>query len=330
MVETWRQLESQQAARLKSSEAVESIRKDWDAKHEEQDEAARFNGTYDEVVEVLRKRYTEPTEDSWFAGNADFAQKLDQLFAKLKAREATLAEIEAEITTEKQKWYRQTLRGSVAGAVAEKSMGRGAYSSTLDESANLDGATERIQKALDDNVNLPALDDLTKKLDGLEGEQRVNALIDVFFRDPQTGEVPRSCLASVEALRGGASLEETISKLQQSRAGAAGAKSEAERHRRNLADLKRAQAAHEQNKMAKAKSRQRDQGPRIEAGTYENLPAGANLENVRACSLCQLNASLGLGKGHVYDSTDVNDEEHVSIPTAIGLTSDRTVWLTLI
>ncbi|KAH7358962.1 hypothetical protein B0T11DRAFT_285477 [Plectosphaerella cucumerina] len=311
MVETWVRLQSQQDARQKTAEAVDAVRKSWDEKHDEKNDLARFNDTYEEVVEALRARYANPADDAWFAGNEDLLKELDELFTKVKAREADLADIETRIAKEKKGWYRQTLRGSISGTVAEKTMGRSAFLGVLDESSNWADASKSVQRALEGNNSNPALSDVLSKLSGLEGDARAEALIDLFFRDPATGDVPTSCASAAESLRSGSSLEQAVRGLQQGRTDAASAKRQATELRRELADLKRGQAAHMQDKMAKARDRQRkQQGPRVEAALYENLPAGASADDVRACVLCQIFTCLGIGQGHVYVSAESSEEEH--------------------
>ncbi|KAH6697441.1 hypothetical protein F5X68DRAFT_4603 [Plectosphaerella plurivora] len=310
MVETWSLLQSQQAARLKTADAVEAVRKTWDEKHDETNELARYNDTYEEVVEALRARYANPADDAWFAGNEELLKELDELFTKLKAREADLADIEARIFKEKQQWYRRALPGSATIGVAERTLGL-YHERMLDEEADWTGMSEFAQMRLDEAGGNTTLSDVLSKLEGLEESARKEALIDLFFRDPATGNVPASCASAVESLRSKSTLEEVMYNLLRNRPDPTSAKKKVSELRRELADLKRGQAAHMQDKMAKARDRQRkQQGPRVEASLYENLPTGASADDVRACVLCQIYAGLGLGQGHVYVSAESSEEDH--------------------
>ncbi|KAL2757762.1 hypothetical protein ACRALDRAFT_1079863 [Sodiomyces alcalophilus JCM 7366] len=334
-MEPWIQLQSHRAGRQKTRDSVETVRKAWAQTHEtktdENADRARYEGTYNDVVEVLRSRYKDPTKDEWFAGNDDFLEDLDRLFTKLQAREADLAEIEAHITKEKEKWYRLSLHASPLRGLAAKSIGRPALASILDDGdKSWDGVTRAVRGALpraDDAA--PTADDVLAKLEGLDPEKdrekRGEVLAALFLGDPTKGSgdgngddhgIPASCMPAAEALRRGAALEKVMAELEATRAGTAGRKSAAETHRRKLAELRRAQAAHLQAKSLKAQKRERKQkAPQVEDAVYESVPEGVSLGDVRACALCQVFAGLGVGKGRkVYEAMgdcEAQHEEHV-------------------
>ncbi|ROT34673.1 hypothetical protein SODALDRAFT_329534 [Sodiomyces alkalinus F11] len=335
MVESWAQLQRHRAGRLKTRDSVETVQKAWAQAHEikadERADWARYNDTYDEVVDVLRRRYKDPHTDEWFAGNAGFQEDLDSLFTKLKAREADLAEIETRITDEKEKWYRRALRASLLWGLAERSIGRSALTAILDDSEKpWDDVSQAVRGALPTvDEAAPTADDVLAKLEGLgreeDREQRGEVLAELFLRDATKSNVdgddhnhgiPASCIPAAEALRHGAALDNVMADLEAKRSEAAGRKSVAEKHRRKLAELRRAQAAHLQAKSLKAQKRERKQkAPQVEDAVYESVPEGVSLEDVRACALCQVFAGLGVGKGRkVYESgadCETQHEEHV-------------------
>ncbi|KAM0276254.1 hypothetical protein ACHAQH_006929 [Verticillium albo-atrum] len=334
MLEPWLQLQAHHASHAQTAAAIESTRNAWSQHHENDDARVRYTGTYDEVVESIRKRYADPAPDSWVAAPAHdaFPPELDALFARLKARDAEAADIEAMIAREKARWYRRTLRDAVAGAQAESIMGRQAYMAALegrDDAAVANGTTttttsingggdwaagaDAIHRALSSQVaSAPSVEDVLSRLElaGSDGPKRAEAYVDLFFRDPSTGEIPASCAAAVDSLRGGAPLEAVVARLAGARTGTTVARSQTDQHRRKLAELKRAQAAHLRDKTLKAESRLRKQGPRVEDGVYESLPDGVAIEHVRACALCQVLAGLGVGAQKVYRTLERLAETH--------------------
>ncbi|KAL9941635.1 hypothetical protein D7B24_003685 [Verticillium nonalfalfae] len=351
MVEPWLQLHAQHTAHAQTAAAIESTRNAWSQHHENDDARVRYTATYDDVVESLRKRYTEPAPDSWLAGSNpsqdqdpdSFPAALDALFARLKARDAEAADIETMIAREKARWYRRTLRDAAAGTQAERLMGRQAYLSALEGHADEGTTTEAgaapaptnsstttydwaagadaIHRALASQAaTAPSVDDVLAKLAtaGPDAAPRAEAYIDLFLRDPATGALPASCAAAAASLREGTPLDAVFARLAADAAastGTAAPRAQADQHRRKLAELRRAQAAHLRDKAVKAETRQRrlrqqQQGPRVDAEVYENLPDGVAVGDVRACALCQVLAGLGVGAQKVYRTPERLAETH--------------------
>ncbi|KAG7140042.1 hypothetical protein HYQ45_003125 [Verticillium longisporum] len=373
MVEPWLQLQAQHTAHAQTAAALESTRNAWSQHHENHDARVRYTATYDDLVESLRKRYAEPAPDSWLAASTpsqdqdqnqdqdpdSFPAALDALFARLKARDAEAADIEAMIAREKTRWYRRTLRDAAAGTQAERLMGRQAYLSALeghvDEGHAANGTTteagaaptnsssttsttttkaattydwaagaDAIHRALTSQAaTAPSVDDVLAKLAtaGPDAAPRAEAYIDLFLRDPATGALPASCAAAAASLRAGTPLDVVFARLAadaaaSTRTGTAAPRAQADQHRRKLAELRRAQAAHLRDKAVKAETRQRrlrqqqQQGPRVDAEVYENLPDGVAVGDVRACALCQVLAGLGVGAQKVYRTPERLAETH--------------------
>ncbi|KAM0322726.1 hypothetical protein ACHAQA_009317 [Verticillium albo-atrum] len=341
MTEAWLLLQAARDTRAETATAVEAKRNAWSQRHENDDARVRYASTYEEVVEAFRLRYANPALDAWIAapGQDLLLSKIDAIFARVRAHKADVADVEALVARNKAYWYRRAVRDSVVGAQAERAMGRQAYLAALggggdddndDNEVDWAAGADAIQRALaSEGGDAPSVDDVLARVAeaGDDISKRADVYVDLFFRDPATGEVPASCASAVTALRRGAPLEGIFATMTDAASGAAGARSQTDQHRRKLAELKRAQAAHLRDKALKAESRQRKQGPRVDAEVYESLPEGVAIEDVRACALCQVLAGLGLGTQRVYKTpetlADVHDD-HVRSDHACAAGKDCT------
>ncbi|KAJ0291918.1 hypothetical protein Brms1b_003003 [Colletotrichum noveboracense] len=307
-----------QDKRRRDKEAVESAEsiKSKCADQHGKAHVAHCKDCYGEVVQTMRSRYLD-SKDEWFSNNAAFLNDLDNLFAKLKDFTADLKAIEGRIDKEKAKQYRETLPRTAAGRTAEGAMSRANFQAALeDEEKPTATLVEDVRRAVNRGVDdAPKLEDLASKFDNLPSEKENDVLIDVFFRDPKTGEVPPSCTKYVEKLRSGSDIEEVMAQIEADRPARSQASGNMDRHKRTLNELKRAQAAHEQDKILKAQKRQQPppQGPQVNKELYDLPPchvcSGKVLpEDVLACPLCLIFAELSLTKRTVFDSEKCYEE----------------------
>ncbi|GKT42399.1 uncharacterized protein ColSpa_02580 [Colletotrichum spaethianum] len=320
-----------QAKRRKQRQEAESIQKLKAKCAQEHGKAhvAHCKDCYGDVVETMRSRYID-SKDEWFSDDKAFLSDLDSLFVKLKDFNEDLKTIEARIEKEKQRHYRESLPKSAAGRVAEGSMGRDAFQAALeDEEKPTSSLIEDVRRAVSQGVDdAPSLEELAPMFDDLVLEKETDVLIDVFFRDPSTGEVPASCKSYVEKLRSGASIEDVVCAMAADRPARSQASGNMDRHKRTLNELKRAQAAHEQDKLLKAQKRQQPppQGPQVNKELYDLPPCLAcsgkvSPDEVIACPLCLVFAELSLTKRTVFDSEKCYDEAYVSLSTIISMAS---------
>ncbi|GJC82839.1 hypothetical protein ColLi_05677 [Colletotrichum liriopes] len=280
---------------------------------------AHCKDCYGDVVETMRSRYID-SKDEWFSDDKAFLNDLDGLFAKLKDFSEDLKAIEARIDKEKQRHYRESLPKSAAGRVAEASIGRAEFQAALeDEEKPTSSLIEDVRRAVSKGVDdAPSLEELAPMFDDLVLEKETEVLIDVFFRDPRTGDVPTSCKSYVEKLRSGVSIEDVVSAMAADRPARSQASGNMDKHKRTLNELKRAQAAHEQDKLLKAQKRQQPppQGPRVNKELYDLPPCFAcsgkvSPDEVIACPLCLVFAELSLTKRTVFDSEKCYDEAYL-------------------
>lgn len=311
-----------QDKRRRDKEAVESAEniKSKCAKEHGKAHVAHCKDCYGEVVQTMRSRYLD-SKDEWFSNNTAFLSDLDKLFAKLKDFTEDLKAIEARIDKEKAKQYRETLRRTAAGRTAEGAMSRANFQAALeDEEKPTATLVEDVRRAVNRGVDdAPKLKDLASKFDNLPSEKENDVLIDVFFRDPKTGEIPPSCTKYVEKLRSGSNIEEVMAQIEADRPARSQASANMDRHKRTLNELKRAQAAHEQDKILKAQKRQQPppQGPQVNKELYDLPPchvcsSKVSPEDVLACPLCLIFAELSLTKRTVFDSDKCYEEGYVS------------------
>ncbi|GJC97222.1 hypothetical protein CH63R_07481 [Colletotrichum higginsianum IMI 349063] len=277
---------------------------------------------YGEVVETMRSRYID-SKDEWFSDDKAFLSDLDGLFAKVKNFSEDLKAIETRIDKEKQKHYRESLPKSAAGRVAEASIGKAEFQAALaDEEKPTTALIEDVRRALYKGVDdAPGLEELASKFDDVVFEKEAGVVVDVFFRDPRTGEIPASCKKYVEKLRSGVPIEDVMLAMAADRPARSQALANMDKHRRTLNELKRAQAAHEQDKLLKAQKRQQPppQAPQVNKELYDLPPCLAcsgkvSPDEVIACPLCLIFAELSLTKRTVFDSEKCYDEaydEHV-------------------
>ncbi|KAK1573808.1 uncharacterized protein LY79DRAFT_593696 [Colletotrichum navitas] len=313
-----------QTKRRKQRQAAESVEKLKTKCSQEHGKAhvAHCKDCYGDVVETMRNRYIG-SKDEWFSGNKALLNDLDSLFAKVKDFKEDLKAIEARIDKEKQRHYRESLPKSAAGRVAEAAISRAVFQAALeDEEKPTSSLIEDVERAVSKGVDdAPSLEELAPMFDGLVLDKEADVLIDVFFRDPGTGEVPASCKKYVEKLRSGVSIEDVMSAIAADSSARSQASASMDRHKRTLNELKRAQAAHEQDKLLKAQKRQQPppQGPRVNKELYDLPPCLAcsgkvSPDEVVACPLCLVFAELSLTKRTVFDSEKCYEEaydEHV-------------------
>lgn len=277
---------------------------------------------YGEVVETMRSRYID-SKDEWFSDDKAFLSDLDSLFAKVKNFSEDLKAIETRIDKEKQKHYRESLPKSAAGRVAEASIGKAEFQAALaDEEKPTTALIEDVRRALCKGVDdAPGLEELASKFDDVVFEKEAGVVVDVFFRDPRTGEIPASCKKYVEKLLSGVPIEDVMLAMAADRPARSQASANMDKHRRTLNELKRAQAAHEQDKLLKAQKRQQPppQAPQVNKELYDLPPCLAcsgkvSPDEVIACPLCLIFAELSLTKRTVFDSEKCSDEAYVGRP----------------
>ncbi|KAF9871519.1 hypothetical protein CkaCkLH20_10930 [Colletotrichum karsti] len=317
-----KQIQDSQRRQRKTADSVENIKSKCAQNHGKA-HVAHCKDCHGELVETMRSRYLD-SKDEWFSNNTGFLSDLDSLFAKLKDFTDDLKAIETRIDKEKAKHYRETLPKTAAGRAAEASMGKATFQAALeDEEKPIADLTGDVRKAVNSGVdNVPRLADVLSKFDNLTPEKENDVIVDVFFRDPKTGEVPASCAKYVEKLRAGADLEDVMAVMEADKPSRSQASSNMDRHKRTLNELKRAQAAHEQDKMLKAQKRQQPppQAPQVNKELYELPPCNVcsgkvSPEDVIACPACLIFAELSLTKRTVFDSEKCFEqgyEEHVN------------------
>ncbi|KAK1533735.1 hypothetical protein CPAR01_10443 [Colletotrichum paranaense] len=316
-----RVLQTKRKQQRNEAESIEKLKVKCAEEHSKA-HVAHCKDCYGEVVETMRSRYAD-SKDEWFSDNKAFLSDLDGLFAKLRDFTEDLKSIEARIDKEKQRHYRETLPKSVAGQITEASIGKEEFQAALyDEQKPTTALIEDVRKVVGKGgSNSPGLEELAPKFDDLPPEKATDVLIDVFFRDPSTGEIPASCSKYVEKLRSGSSIDEVMGAMQADKSARSNAAGNMDRHKRTLNELKRAQAAHEQDKLLKAQKRQQPppQGPQVNKELYDLPPclacSGKVSSEVIACPLCLIFAELSLTKRTVFDSEKCYDEaydEHVN------------------
>ncbi|OLN97244.1 hypothetical protein CCHL11_07712 [Colletotrichum chlorophyti] len=310
-----RELQIKRARQRKAAESIEKSKAKCAQDHGKA-HVTQCKDCYGEVVETMRNRYID-SKDEWFSSDKAFLADLDSLFAKLKDFNTDLKTIEARIGKEKEQHYRESLRKSTAGRVAEASIGQAEFQAALENEEKptaelIEDVRKAVSKGLDGDT--PNLEDLAPKFDDLILEKEADVLIDVFFRDPKTGQVPPSCKKYVEKLQSGTSIEEVMSAIEADRPSRVKAAANMDKHKRTLNELKRAQAAHEQDKLLKAQKRQQppQQPPQVNKELYDLPPCLACSgkvphDNVLACPFCMIFAELSLTKRTVFDSEKCYD-----------------------
>lgn len=331
-----RALQIKRSRQQQEAESIEKIKRKCAVDHSKA-HVAHCKDCYGEVVDTMRSRYAD-SKDEWFSNNTALLSDLDSLFAKLKDFTEDLKAIEARIDKEKEKHYRESLPRSTAGRVAEAAMGKSEFQAALeDKEKPTSTIIENVRRAVSRNVDdAPSLEELAPKFDDLVLEKETDVLIDVFFRDPKTGEIPASCNKYVEKLRSGTSIEDVMSSMEADRPARLQASGNMDRHKRTLNELKRAQAAHEQDKLLKAQKRQQPppQGLQVNKELYDLPPCvecsgKVSPDDVIACPLCLIFAELSLTKRTVFDSEKCYEEGYVCHTSPVRkennrLTDDRT------
>ncbi|TDZ21373.1 hypothetical protein Cob_v006011 [Colletotrichum orbiculare MAFF 240422] len=308
-------LQSKRRRQQKTAESVDKIKAKCSQNHGKA-HVAHCKECYSEVVDTMRRRYAD-SKDEWFSKNNALLNDLDGLFAKVKEFKADLKEVETRIGKEKERHYRETLARSTAGRAAATSMGKANLQAALEDAEKpTDALIQDVRKAIGKDVDdAPSLEGIAPKFNDLALDKETDVLVDVFFRDPLTGEVPASCTKYVEKLRSGASIEEVMSAMEADRPARVQAASSMEKHKRTLNELRRAQAAHEQDKILKAQKRQQPPppGPRVNKELYDLPPCHVCSGKVRhqdviGCPICMVFAELSLSKRTVFDSEKCRNE----------------------
>ncbi|KAF6810026.1 hypothetical protein CSOJ01_06549 [Colletotrichum sojae] len=314
-------LQEKRRRQQKAAESVVNIKNKCALDHGK-NHVAHCKECYGEVVDTIRSRYAD-SPNEWFSSNAAFLKSLDGLFAKLKDFNQDLKTIQARIDKEKAKCYRETLPKTAAGRAAAASMGKTNFQAALeDEEKPVAALIEDVRRAVGRGVeDAPSSEELATKFDELVVEKETDVLIDVFFRDPKTGEILASCSKYVEKLRSGVSIEDVMAAIDADRPGRTQAAAQMDKHRRTLNELKRAQAAHEQDKLLKAQKRQQasPQPPRVTKEQYDLPPCHvcsgkvSTEGSISACPFCVVFAELSLTKRTVFHSECYADglDEHV-------------------
>lgn len=254
---------------------------------------------FHESVDRMFARYNDYPHREWFSQRKAFVYGLETMFADMIERleseqrinHGELDDIEANIESEKEAWYRWVLRRHPEFLAIASGVNQNEVRSILDDP---DRSREELVAMVWEAVGKPA--DWSSRVDifiekvaaAAEDPAELKKLyIAEFFKDHKTGETLENAQKYLEQYESAsdASLEDVIGCIISANKGERGLQARREVYHSRLEELRRAKTAFERDK-ALAKSRAR---------ASQAVAVGDELYDLPSCSMCQ----------QVVDSKDV-------------------------
>jgi hypothetical protein len=278
---------------------------------------------YPKVLNRMFARYRDHKEGEWFSQRSAFIFSLETLFSKAKDRELDLGEIEADIESEKEAWYRWVLRRHTEFLAVSDGADQDEVRSILDDP---DRSREALVSMVWEAVGKP--DNWSSRVDafsekvaaaGDDSAALKKIYVDEFFKDATTGEVPEEARPYLEQYEASPEtrLEDIVDQIVHANRDGKSSQAQRDTHQRRLDELRRAKTAFEQNRVRNKGLHNGSAAPAVSEKLY-SLPncsiceKGVDPKDVLSCALCQAASHLrGEGPLQVYCSETCNQKGQV-------------------
>lgn len=302
--EHWTELNAARKQRRLCSEDVEAIKKSCATDHGTR-HIAECPDCYGKAIDRMFGRYNDSQDREWFSQRRAVVLGLEDTFAEAKARKRDLKDIENNIESEKEAWYRWVLRRySDFLAVADSGVDQDEVRSTLDDP---DRSREELVAMVWQAVGKP--DDWSARIDafadkvataGQDTAQLKTLFTEEFFKDPKTGQTLDNAQEYLQMYESSPEvrLEDIIDKIISANKEVRSSQAQRDNHQKRLDELRRAKTAFEQNKVRVKSQRQEAQTNSVPERFYD-LPSCAECQkevdskDVISCSLCQMLNQIG-------------------------------------
>lgn len=303
ITEHWTALNVARKQKQRCAEDVEAIKKSCEAEHGTK-HVIECRECFEKALDRMFSRYKDNTDREWFLGRISVASSLEVIFTEAKERKASFKDIEDNIGSEKEAWYRWVLRRHPEFlAVADSGAYRDEVRSALDDpDRSRAELVTMVSQAVGMSENWSSrVDAFASQVAAAEGDSAAlkKLYIEEFFKDRSTGETlphaqPYLDMYEADENMG---LEDVIDKITSASQEDRSTQAQRETHQKRLDELRRAKTAFEQSR-AQAKSKaQGAQGPQPKEG-YRELRCAVcdgeiKPEEVFSCGVCQTFFELG-------------------------------------
>lgn len=328
ITEHWTALNVARTQKQRCAEDVQEIKNACQASHDVK-HVAECRECFDKVLDRMFTRYKDNTAREWFLGRISVASSLEMIFTEAKQHKATFKDIEDNIGSEKEAWYRWVLRRHPEFlAVAESGAYQDEARGILDDP---DRSRNELVSMVSQAVGMPEdwssqVDEFASKVGAADGDDVAlkKLYVNEFFKDHSTGETLPHAQPYLDMYEADAnmSLEDIIDKITSATQEDRSIQAQRETHQKRLDELRRAKTAFEQSR-AQAKSKaQGAQGSKVKEQYHDLLCAvcgGKPKEGEYfSCGVCQTFFELGGdAQSTVYCSQECNDKGSVSSPQIV-------------
>lgn len=275
MPENWTALNVARKQKQQCAKDVQDIKTTCQAEHNTK-HVAECRECFDKVLDRMFSRYKDNTDREWFLGRISVASSLEMIFTEAKERKATFNDIEENIGSEKEAWYRSVLRRHPEFlAVAQSGVDIDEVRALLDDP---DRSRTELVAEVSKAVGMPKdwsdqVDKFAAEVAATEGDPAglKQLYVREFFKDRDTGETLPHAQPYLDMYERDDSmtLEDVMDKITSARQEDRSIQAQLEKHQNRLDELKRAKMAFEQSR-AQAKSKaQGAQGPQPNKQYYD-------------------------------------------------------------
>lgn len=255
MAELWDLVASSQKQQQALGERVKELDDSCKASNHAARHLLECESCYGKLVDLMRRRYLESTEEEWFSGRKAFLRELDRMFTDAKDLKVTLKDVDARIVKERDQWLRLRIKASTTIPVlAEASMSQAEFKSKLiDPNVQPRKLLEEILNAVSvQQLRSDNAEKLQKAVDASDGDR--SQLLKELIIPAELSE--KYDIADVSSQLGDDVPISSAFKSVLSRREAASRKgNEMKKWQRRLDELRRAQGAHhaQQKRMSDAR-----------------------------------------------------------------------------
>ncbi|CAG9940685.1 unnamed protein product [Clonostachys rosea f. rosea IK726] len=262
---------------------------------------------YKKILDRMLARYSNEAGGEWFSQRSAFVLELEDQFAQAKERKLALKEIESNIESEKEAWYRWVLRRHPEFlAVTDCGVELDELRAVLDDpDRSKDELVKMVWQAVGKPEDWsPKVDEFANKVASVGEDQAAlrKLYVDEFLKDRVTGAPVKGAEKYIEMYleKPDMRLEEIIDSIISENKTSQRFQEQREIHQGRLEELRRAKTAFEQdNPAAVSKGQQRKSAPANANEKPVDLPPCSvcqkevDPKDVLSCSVCQAVNLLG-------------------------------------
>lgn len=310
---------------------VTAIKTECGANHEAR-HVSECSTCFPKVLDRLYARYKDSTGGrEWFSERSMVIPGLDTVISEAKAGKAKLSDIDVNIASEKEAWYRWVLRRHPEFLAVART---GKEKQVRDLLNDPDTTRDELVRAVGEAVGMPEhwseeIDGFVEKYQARRGDEKAlkELYIQQFFKDQATGETLPHARKYLDMYEGDLSvkLEDVIGKIIAANKDDRSTQTKREEHKKRLDELRRAKTTFERDR-AKAKSQAQGAQKSSVEEKLDNLPPCRTCRQqvdpdvYWPCALCMTMVQLGgAGDLTVYCSQECDDKGRLDHETEAHL-----------